>query len=213
MTPLRRHRLSCELQIDDVAPNASSLENLGKEYERQLVLGEEVPSGVRDGNSKTGRIRAGFILLRVEGTPSTGHRSLGAADSLALRGAAWARAKTGAPIVVTFPSFPALELVQSVAEELKTEPSSPARHTVLTGMHGGTSQSLDDQVELLHQGFALCFDCFGAVEWSTGPEYFPADEESAVRVAKLIAMGFAGQVLISQAVSRRVHLSRRVVRG
>lgn len=79
---------------------------------------------------------------------------------------------------------------------------------IVAGMHGGSSQALPDQVALLRKGMVLCFDCFGRVEWLAGPEYYPSDEESAVRIAELVRQGFAGNIVISQGVSRRIHFSR-----
>lgn len=157
------------------------------------------------------RVQAGFILVGMSGSAHEGGlRDAGEAggDALALRGAKWARAKTRAPIVVTFPAFAPWALVEVAAKELLEEAAVPGGGVVLTGMDGGRSQPLESQVALLRQGFLLCFDRFGAVEWSLGPDYCPPDEESAVRIAKLVEMGFAEQVMISQGVSKRLHLSR-----
>lgn len=107
--------------------------------------------------------------------------------------------------------MPAFETnYQTVVAVFSSQPDSSdlVKKVILTGMRGGARAPIDDQIELLQQGFVLCFDCFGRVEWFSGPDFFPSDEESAARIAELVKLGFALKLVISQGVSRRTHLSR-----
>lgn len=167
------------------------------------------------------RIQAGFIAVRMhEG--DTGEQNGGrqeqqlaaasAEDSLVVRGAILAHKKTGAPIIIQFPAFcqnlKPVTAAFSLEDSAANDPRAACGKVVLTGMLGGSGRPIDGQIELLQRGFVLCFDCFGRVEWSPGPDYYPSDEENAVRIAELVKLGFAKQIIVSQGVSRRIHLSR-----
>lgn len=162
------------------------------------------------------------------GTPTAESALLASGDSISdriaggtamvLEGAVKAQLATGAPLMLAFSHFVRWPRVESalaiVAAHWGDTPDAGAsrssRQVIVAGMHGGVSQSLPDHAALLNKGVVLCFDCFGRVEWSAGSDYYPSDEESAVRIAELVRQGFAGQIVISSGVSRRIHLSRLV---
>lgn len=195
------------------------------ELEQQLLLGERVNEGAGSASTTratlsthTSRVQAGFIAVRMEehaNQQSDGHDPQANAepfDSVLLKGAMQAQKKTGAPVLIQFPAFsqnfPAVTTVFAADTDDDNTKKTFSGKVVLTGMRGGIGQPINDQLELLEKGFVLCFDCFGRVEWSPGPDFYPSDEESAVRIAALAKFGFATQILISQGVSRRIHLSR-----
>lgn len=136
--------------------------------------------------------------------------------AMVLEGAVKAQQATGAPLMLAFSHFvrwprveAALAIVAAQCGDTSDAGASGSRQVIVAGMHGGVSQSLSDQAALLDKGVALlCFDCFGRVEWSAGSDYYPSDEESAVRIAELVRQGFAERIVISSGVSRRIHLSR-----
>ena len=136
---------------------------------------------------------------------------------MVLEGAAKAQLATGAPLMLAFSHFvrwprveAALAIVATQRGDTPDADDSRSGQIVVAGMHGGVSQSLPDQAALLNKGVVLCFDCFGRVEWSAGSDYYPSDEESAVRIAELVRQGFVERIVISSGVSRRIHLSRLV---
>lgn len=117
-----------------------------------------------------------------------------------------------------FIRWPTLEAALAVATahwEAADDPGAtatpPRKNLIVAGMHGGASQPLRGQTALLSKGVVLCFDCFGRVEWLPGSDYYPSDEETAVRIADLVRQGFADRIVVSTGVSRRIHLSRCVV--
>ncbi|CBJ32441.1 conserved unknown protein [Ectocarpus siliculosus] len=148
------------------------------------------------------------------------HGGLGRAAAIELEGAAMAQQATGAPLMIAcshFVRWPMVvaALVIATAHWGSSQDGTAAaaaaatsRKVIVAGMHGGVSQSLHHQASLLSKGIVLCFDCFGRVEWLPGPDYYPSDEESAVRIAELVRQGFAERIILSSGVSRRFHLSR-----
>lgn len=179
------------------------------------------------------RIQAGFILVKLydqQGTTtattaalaecallvaggSTTCYSIANGTAMVLEGAVKAQQATGAPLMLAFCHFARWPRVEAalalVAAQWGDTPGAGAsRQVIVAGMHGGVSQSLPDQAALLNKGVVLCFDCFGRVEWSPGSDYYPSDEESAVRIAELVRQGFADRIVLSSGVSRRIHLSR-----
>lgn len=129
----------------------------------------------------------------------------------ALEGAAWAHKATAAPLMVICSHFVRWSRVEAavvvVCNHLGDE-TNVAKKIILAGMHSGVSQPIAGQVAMLKKGLVLCFDCFGRVEWLSGPNFYPSDENNAVRIVELTKQGFADKMLISQGVSRRIHLSR-----
>ncbi|CAN0551696.1 unnamed protein product, partial [Ectocarpus sp. 8 AP-2014] len=124
------------------------------------------------------------------------HGGLGRAATIELEGAAMAQQATGAPLMIAcshFVRWPMVvaALVIATAHWGSSQDGTAAaaaaatsRKVIVAGMHGGVSQSLHHQASLLSKGIVLCFDCFGRVEWLPGPDYYPSDEESAVRIAE-----------------------------
>lgn len=179
------------------------------------------------------RIQAGFILVKLNGQSSVNHlhgepatATTGTTDglsadgalldsrtSVALEAATKAQQATGAPIMLACSNFVPWSTIKAAhaiatAGDSRGADSSSSR-VVVAGMHGGVSQPLADQAALLNTGTAvLCFDCFGRVEWLPGSDYYPSDEESAMRIAELVREGLADRIVISSGVSRRMHLSR-----
>lgn len=151
-----------------------------------------------------------------------GDSSIAGGTSAVLEGAVKAQHTTGAPLMLAFSHFVRWPRVKATLEMIAEQQrdtadagtcASGSRPVIVAGMHGGVSQSLPDQAALLSntKGVVLCFDCFGRVEWSPGSDYYPSDEESAVRIAELVRRGFAERIVISSGVSRRIHLSRLAV--
>lgn len=168
------------------------------------------------GASAPSRIQAGFLLVKLDDSINSDSSlkplTLGATT---LEGAVIAQQATGAPLVLAcshFIHWATLEAALAVANAHWKSPDADAAPTrkrvIVAGMHGGASQSIQGQMVLLNKGVVLCFDCFGRVEWLPGPDYYPSDEETAVRIAELVRQGFAGRILVSSGVSRRIHLSR-----
>lgn len=200
-----------------------SPETVGRELEGQLLFGEHAAKDVASAASATAssRIQAGFIVVNLPDSSTSSGMPRASADLpsdilKALEGAAWAQRATAAPLVIVCSHFVRWRHIESAlaiaTAHWASEPTSRLNSKVIVaGMHGGISQSLQDQVAILERGAVLCFDCFGRVEWLSGPEYYPSDEESSVRIAELVRQGFADQVVISQWVSRRIHLSRFVI--
>lgn len=199
-------------------------EVIGRELERQLLFGVHATNAA-DRASKVSthalpRIQAGVIVVNLGNRYSSRNglqeppTCLADETIRALEGAAWAQRATSAPLIIVCPHFVLWEHVESAlaaatSAEIRTGGSviTPGK-IILAGMHGGVSQSLRDHVAMLTKGVVLCFDCFGRVEWIPGPEYYPSDEESAVRIAELAGEGFADRIVLSQGVSRRIHLTR-----
>lgn len=205
-----------------------SAEAIGKELEQQLLFGVHATNAA-DRASKMSthappRVQAGVVVVNLGNRYSSRNglqeRPTCLADETvrALEGAAWAQRATSAPLIIVCPDFVLWEHVESalaaatpadiIAEAQPGGSATTPGKIILAGMHGGVSQSLRDHVAMLTKGVVLCFDCFGRVEWLPGPEYYPSDEESAVRIAELAKEGFADRIVISQGVSRRIHLSR-----
>lgn len=209
-------------QADNNAQQPSA-EDIGRELELQLLFGEHVdptsavaPSSTSVAATTTGRIQAGFLVVALDeksdqgAAPPTQAQTSGETIR-ALEGAALAQKATAAPLMVVCSHFVAWERVEwavSIATSHWGDCSAAGKKLILAGMHGGIGQSLPCQVAMLDKGVVLCFDCFGRVEWLPGPEYYPSDEESAVRIAELARLGYADRLVISQGVSRRTHLSR-----
>ncbi|CAM9576918.1 unnamed protein product [Discosporangium mesarthrocarpum] len=201
------------------------IESIGRELRGQLLLGEEVPdpaaAKVPGSKLATVRVQAGFISVALERDSDAGAESTGGCpkegaaigigdlrdDEVALlRGSAWAQRETGAPLVIAVPPFAGSTPEQALACFLAGG-GDPSK-LILAGMHGGCSQPLDAQRELLRAGATLCFDLFGRTEWLPGPNFFPSDEQVAARVAELARLGYGAQLLISQGVMFRTHLTR-----
>ncbi|CAM9299642.1 unnamed protein product [Ectocarpus fasciculatus] len=148
------------------------------------------------------------------------HGGLERRAAMELEGAAMAQQATGAPLMIAcshFVRWPRVVAALTIAtahwgssQDGTAAAAATSRKVIVAGMHGGVSQSLQDQASLLSKskGIVLCFDCFGRVEWLPGPDYYPSDEESAVRIAELVRQGFADRIVLSSGVSRRFHLSR-----
>lgn len=225
-TSLLSARSLLPTQVDNTAQQPAqqpSAEAIGKELEMQLLFGEHVDpiAAVAPSTSvpatPTGRIQAGFLVAAVDessdmrAAPPAQQAETSGESIRSLEGAVLAQKATGAPLMIVCPHFAAWELVKSavsVATAHWGDSLAVDKKLILTGMHGGICQSLSCQVAMLEKGLVLCFDCFGRVEWLPGPEYYPSDEESAVRIAELARLGFADRLVISQGVSRRTHLSR-----
>lgn len=211
-------------QQEDHAIQQSSAETVGRELERQLLFGEHAGStraadvASTTSASAPSRIQAGCVVVNLgdstpDGNAPTAPPAILGETVRALEGAAWAHRATTAPLVVVCSQFVRWPCVESalaiVTAHWEDEPTAKKR-VIVAGMHGGVSQALRGQVAMLRKGVVLCFDCFGRTEWLPGPEYYPSDEESAVRIAELTRQGFADRIVISQGVSRRIHLSRYV---
>lgn len=209
-------------QADSNAQEPSA-EAIGRELELQLLFGVHVdptaavaPSSTSVAATTTGRIQAGFLVVALDDKCNQGAAPPAQAETSgetirALEGAALAQKATAAPLMVVCSHFVGWELVESAVSVATAHwGDSPAagKKLILAGMHGGVGQSLPCQVAMLEKGVVLCFDCFGRLEWLPGPEYYPSDEESAVRIAELARLGYADRLVISQGVSRRTHLSR-----
>lgn len=203
----------------------TSPEVIAVELEQQLLLGERITEDAGStsitratSSTRTSRVQAGFIAVRMKehmNELSEGHNSHAnpeSFDSAILKGAMQAQEKTGAPVLIQFPgffqNFPAVTAVLAADMDDDKAQKAVSREIVFTGMCGGIGQSIDGQMQLLEKGFVLCFDCFGRCEWSSGADFYPSDEESAVRIAALVKSGYTRQILISQGVARRIHLSR-----
>lgn len=220
----------CWPSQDSPGTGQSTAETIGRELECQLLFGENVDSaGAVSRTTLTpaaSKVQAGVLVVSLEADASKdGHSKDGQAaapsesseisskTARALEGAEWALRVTGAPLLIVcshFVRWQRLELAVTIATAHRGNELTTGGQVIVAGMHGGSSQALPDQLSLLRKGVVLCFDCFGRVEWLAGPEYYPSDEESAVRIADLVRQGFAGQIVISQGVSRRIHLSRWV---
>ncbi|CAM9705387.1 unnamed protein product [Choristocarpus tenellus] len=203
-------------------PNTpESIKKIGKGLQNQLILGVEIAtptlSATFGSSPGTRRVQAGFIAATISGgvdsadtseekSTMTSSAGLQANEVVMLGGSAWAQRATGAPIVISLPPFKHL-LAQQALDCVTLAGALPSK-VVLAGIHGGYSQPLGDHVVLLKAGATLCFDCFGRTEWFSGPNYFPSDEETAVRVVELARLGYGSQLLVSQGVSRRTHLTR-----
>lgn len=201
-------------QTDSPAEEPSA-EVIGRELERQLLFGEHVDptaavaSTAAATATPSDRVQAGFIIVTLADSAPKGEVPIDTAREL--EGAAWAQQATAAPLVVVCSHFVRLQCVQSalaIATAHWGDESTADKKVIVAGMHGGVSQPLGGQVAMLKKGVVLCFDCFGRVEWLPGPEYYPSDEESALRIAELTRQGFADRMVISQGVLRRIHLSR-----
>lgn len=148
-----------------------------------------------------------------------GGNTVDSSTVVALEGAAIAQQATGAPLMLAcshFIQWSTVEAAVAVATAHLADADVVATPTgkkvIVAGMHGGVSQSLQGQTALLNKGgVVLCFDCFGRVEWLPGSDYYPSDEEIAVRIAELVRQGFADRIVVSSGVSRRIHLSRCAV--
>ncbi|CAN0388561.1 unnamed protein product, partial [Ascophyllum nodosum] len=212
----RRVRATIESEAKPL-PNA---ETIGRELERQLLFGEHVDGAAYQADKAQKRVptrvQAGVIVVEL-GDRYSSRKDLAETLSViadeavrALEGAAWVQRATSAPLIIVFHHFVRWEIVESafaIATAQLGCDATPGK-IILAGMHGGVTQCLRDHLAMLTKGVVLCFDCFGRVEWLPGPEYYPADEESAVRIAELARQGFARQIVMSQGVSRRIHLSR-----
>ncbi|CAM9900592.1 unnamed protein product [Heterosigma akashiwo] len=101
--------------------------------------------------------------------------------------------KTGAPVVLKLPHFCLLAL--DLADLLKTL-GIPAAKVIFTGMH--SFQPLEYHKTLLLKGVNLCFDTFGSLQYYSGPEQLPNDEELCVRISELLLVfdqEFSGEVM------------------
>lgn len=208
---------SLPLGQEGEAKGLPSAEVIGRELERQLLFGVHATNAA-DRASKVSthappRVQAGVVVVNLGNRYSSRNglqeppTCLADETIRALEGAAWAQRATSAPLIIVCPHFVLWEHVESALAAATSAESQPGK-IILTGMHGGVSQSLRDHVAMLTKGVVLCFDCFGRVEWFPGPDYYPSDEESAVRIAELAGEGFADRIVMSQGVSRRIHLSR-----
>lgn len=178
------------------------------------------PSTATPGMSAPSRIQAGFLLVKLDNdsnnSDSLNPITQGTTSTLA--GAVMAQQATGAPLLIAcshFIRWPTLEAALAVAtahwEAADAGATQTRRNLIVAGMHGGVSQPLQGQTTLLNKGVVLCFDCFGRVEWLPGSDYYPSDEETAVRIAELVRQGFADRIVVSSGVSRRIHLCRCAV--
>lgn len=195
-------------------------EVVGKDFEQQLLFGDHAEAGATGSSSTSSRIQAGFIVVQIDGVSSTRTAIPQAADLISndnireLEGAAWAQQATTAPIMIVCSHFARWKRVEAALATASApsmgDSDATVQRFILAGMHGGASQAMTDQVAMLQKGVVLCFDCFGRVEWLPEADYYPSDEESAVRIAMLVRQGFADKIVLSQGVSRRIHLSRYV---
>lgn len=211
-----------------------SPQSMGKDLEHQLLFGEHAnqsasPASSAGAGGTPSRIQAGFIVVKLNGKSRLdvrdGETASGTTDgrpadcihlhsdtALALEAAVKAQQSTGAPVMLACSNFVQWSIIKAAlaiaTAGFSPDATAPSLKVIVAGMHGGVSQSLADQTALLNRGVMLCFDCFGRVEWSPGPDYYPSDEESAVRIAELVREGYADRMVISSGVSRRIHLSR-----
>lgn len=167
------------------------------------------------GTSTPSRIQAGFILVKLSENNNSDGSLLNPLThgTTTLEGAVMAQQATGAPLMLAcshFIRWPTLEVALAVATAHweAADTTLTRKNLIVAGMHGGASQPLQGQTALLNKGVVLCFDCFGRVEWFPGPDYYPSDEETAMRIADLVRQGFADRIVLSSGVSRRIHLSR-----
>ncbi len=171
-----------------------------------------LPTPARDGETATGTTYDDGEKDDDVDVRSAKGVHLESTTALVLEAAMKAQRATGAPVMLTCSNFVQWSSIKAAlaiaAAGLSPDTPASSLKVVVAGMHGGVSQSRADQAALLTRGIVLCFDCFGRVEWLPGPDYYPSDEESAVRIAELVREGFADRMVISSGVSRRIHLSR-----
>jgi phosphotriesterase-related protein len=126
-------------------------------------------------------------------------------EEKSLRGAVRAQARTGLPLMVHLPGWFRLGLrVLDIVEEEGGDP----HHTVLCHMNPSFAD-VDYQTACAARGAFVEYDMLGMDYWYADQQVqCPSDEETAAAIARLVALGFGGRILLSQDVFLKMMLTR-----
>ena len=128
-----------------------------------------------------------------------------AEEEKSLRGAARAQARTRLPLMVHLPGWfrLGLKVLDIVAEE-----GGDPRHTVLCHMNPSFAD-VDYQTACAARGAFIEYDMLGMDYWYADQQVqCPSDAETATAIARLVALGFADRLLLSQDVFLKMMLTR-----
>lgn len=162
------------------------------------AIADEIAAEAHDGVGDTG-VRIGLIgEIGVSG-------DFTASETVSLRGAARAQARTGLPLMVHLPGWyrhahRVLDIVEAEGGDL--------RHTVLCHMNpSGHDAAYQDS--LAERGAFLEFDMIGMDYWYADQGVqCPSDEDNARAIVRLVEKGFIDRLLLSQDVFLKMMLTR-----
>jgi phosphotriesterase-related protein len=119
------------------------------------------------------------------------------AEQISLRGALAAQVETGLPVQVHLPGW--LRLAGTVLDHVESLGADPTK-VVLCHM-GPSGDDLDYQRAAMDRGAWVQYDMLGMeVYYADQAAQCPSDEQNAAHLARLIDLGYVGQLLLSQDV-------------
>ncbi len=119
------------------------------------------------------------------------------AEQVSLRGALAAQVETGLPVQVHLPGW--LRLAGTVLDHVASVGADPSK-VVLCHM-GPSGEDLDYQRAAMDRGAWVQYDMLGMeVYYADQAVQCPSDEQNATHLARLVSLGYGGQLLLSQDV-------------
>lgn len=149
---------------------------------------DRILADLRDGEAGVRPGIIGEIGVSADFTP---------AEQVSLRGALVAQEETGLPVQVHLPGW--LRLAGTVLDHVERVGADPAK-VVLCHM-GPSGEDLDYQRAAMDRGAWVQYDMLGMeVYYADQGVQCPSDEQNAAHLARLVDLGYGGQLLLSQDV-------------
>jgi phosphotriesterase-related protein len=161
-------------------------------------VADEIVAEAREGVGGTG-IRIGLIGEIGVSSDFT------EAERKSLHGAARAQRRTGLPLMIHLPAW--YRLGHDVLDVVEAE-GADLRHTVLCHMNP-SGEDVNYQTSLARRDAFIEYDMIGMDYWYADQQVqCPSDEENARFLRRLVELGFARQILLSQDVFLKMMLTK-----